>query len=305
MSANSPCPTYGHDLGVKFGADEAPCIVSRSLHQARIAVTELRVDRPLGRLSDPIPPESGYILCLMLKEIPRNAYYEEGRQVSAYRVPASGTTLHDLQRIPLALIEQPIHSLLWYLPRATLNELADQSNVPRIDELRYKPGVAFNDEIILQISRAMLPALKNPEQVNRLFADHVTTAFAAHAAQTYGGMLNAKLVKGGLAPWQERRAKEMIAADLTGTIPLASVAQACDLSLGHFSRAFRKSTGLAPHTWLLQARVVRAMALLRSSDSDLTEIALACGFADQSHFTRVFAQRTGSSPGIWRRICAR
>jgi AraC family transcriptional regulator len=82
--------------------------------------------------------------------------------------------------------------------------------------------------------------------------DHVTLAFASHAAQAYGGMqAYSKPLKGGLAPWQERLSKEMIAGDLTDTKSLHEVAQACGISISHFSRAFRKSTRLAPYTWLL------------------------------------------------------
>ena len=205
LATKTPAHTYGRDLGVNFGADEAPCIVTRSLHSAEIAVTELRVDQPLGRLSDPIPREDGYMLCLMLREIPNNVYFEEGRQVSAFSLPAGVTTIHDLKRDPLAVMDKPIHSLLWYLSRATLDALADHANAPRVDELRYQPGVAANDEIIRQISLAVLPALQTPEQVSRLFADHVTMAFAAHAAHAYGGMQSVQRVKGCLAPWQERR----------------------------------------------------------------------------------------------------
>src|SRR5277367_4768789 len=126
-------------------------------------------------------------------------------------------------------------------------------------------------------------------QVNRLFVDHLTSAFVAYVAQTYGDMEpSAHLTKGGLAPWQERQAKEMIVADLSGATRLAEIAVTCGVSSHHFGRAFRRSTGLAPHAWLLQARVDRAMTLLRRPDSSLAEIALACGFVDQSHFTRVF-----------------
>src|SRR6185312_515960 len=158
LATKTPAHTHGRDLGVNFGADEAPCIVTRSLHSAEIAVTELRVDQPLGRLSDPIPREDGYMLCLMLREIPNNVYFEEGRQVSAFSLPAGVTTIHDLKRDPLAVMDKPIHSLLWYLSRATLDALADQANAPRVDELRYQPGVAVNDETIRQISLAVLPA---------------------------------------------------------------------------------------------------------------------------------------------------
>jgi AraC-like DNA-binding protein len=241
------------------------------------------------------------MISLMLSDLPCNAYWEDGRQVSAFSLRAGETTIHDLSREPLALIDKPVHSLLWYVPRAALTMLADQANVPRIDELHYEPGVGIFDETIKQIGLSMLPALRTPEQVSQLFADHVTLAFAAHAAQTYGGMQPAPgLLKGGLAPWQERRSKELLAADLSGSTPLSIVAETCGLSVSHFSRAFRKSFGVPPHAWLLQARVDRAKSMLRRGEGNLTEIALTCGFADHSHFTRVFRRRVWMGPATWR-----
>ncbi|HEY2750733.1 helix-turn-helix transcriptional regulator [Phenylobacterium sp.] len=294
---------YGYGLGQKFGAEDAPVIVTRSLQRAEVAVTEIRVDRPLGRLSDPLPREDAYMICLMLREIPRNAYWEDGRQVSAFSLRAGDVTLHDLRREPLALMDKPIHSLLWYLPRSALNAFADEANVPRIAELRYDPGVGVCDDTIKHLGFSMLPALRAPDEVSRLFADHLTLAFAAHAAQTYGGMrIVPRPLKGGLAPWQERRSKEMIGGNLRGATPLREIADACGLSVSHFARAFRRSTGLAPHAWLLQARVEAAKAMLRRQDPSLPAIAASCGFADQSHFTRVFTRQVGLSPGAWRRL---
>jgi AraC-like DNA-binding protein len=293
---------YGRTLGTKYGAEDAPSIVTRSLHSTEIAVTEVCVRRPLGRLSDPIPRVDAYMICLMLSDIPNNAYWEEGRQVSAYSLRAGEVTIHDLRREPLAVIDKPIHSLLCYIPSVALNALADQANVPRISELHYKPGLGLSDETINHISLSLLPALRTPDQVSRLFTDHVTLALATHCAQAYGGMQSvSKPLKGGLAPWQEKRSKEMLAGDLTGATPLHEIAGACGLSISHFSRAFHKSTGLAPHAWLLQCRVDSAKAMLRGGDASLSTIAQACGFADQSHFARVFTNRVGLSPRAWRK----
>jgi AraC family transcriptional regulator len=307
MSANhgsrATAGVYGRNLGGKFGAEDAPCIVTRSLQCAEIAVTEVCVDRPLGRLSDPLPRVDAYMICLLLCDLPSNSYWEDGRQVSALSLRAGQVTIHDLRREPLALMDKPIHSLLCYLPCAAFNALADQTNVPRISELRYKPGVGVLDETIRHIGQSLLPALRTPDCVSRLFTDYVTLALATHTAQTYGGMQTvSRPLKGGLAPWQERRSKEMIAGDLTGVTPLHEIAKACGLSVGHFSRAFRRSTGLAPHAWLLQARVESAKALLRKQDASLSTIARACGFADQSHFSRTFTRRAGLSPGAWRKM---
>ena len=111
--------------------------------------------------------------------------------------------------------------------------------------------------------------------------------------------------KGGLAAWQEKRAKDMLAGSLDGAITIAEIAAQCGLSASHFARAFRQSTGIAPHSWLVKHRLNIAKDLLRNRALALSNIALQCGFADQSHFTRVFSQEMGTSPGMWRRAgCA-
>lgn len=107
--------------------------------------------------------------------------------------------------------------------------------------------------------------------------------------------------RGGLAPWQQRRALAMLEARLDGRIGIAELAGACGLSLSHFAHAFRRSTGMPPHRWLQHRRIEVARNLLRQPRMSLAEIALACGFAGQSHFGRVFAAVVGRSPGAWRR----
>jgi AraC-like DNA-binding protein len=108
-------------------------------------------------------------------------------------------------------------------------------------------------------------------------------------------------IRGGLTARQIRRAKEILAANLDGRVPLKEVARECGLSVSHFSRSFRRSVGAAPHNWLLTRRVDAAKEKLRDGRLSLADVALACGFADQSHLTRVFTRTVGVSPGAWRR----
>ena len=89
--------------------------------------------------------------------------------------------------------------------------------------------------------------------------------------------------------------------NLGGDITLSEVANECGLSLSYFTRAFKQSTGDAPHRWLLRQRFQHAKTLLCETQMSLAEIAIVCGFADQSHFTRVFGAHTGQAPGVWRR----
>jgi AraC-like DNA-binding protein len=104
----------------------------------------------------------------------------------------------------------------------------------------------------------------------------------------------------GLTPWQERRAIDYLLSHLPTRISNAELAAACGLSQSYFVTAFRQATGETPHLCLLRYRVAKAKELLRGSMA-IADIALACGFADQSHLTRVFTKQTGISPGEWRR----
>jgi AraC family transcriptional regulator len=110
-----------------------------------------------------------------------------------------------------------------------------------------------------------------------------------------------RLARGGLAPWQLRRAKEMMVAPVRPGLTLATIALACELSESHFSREFKQSTGQTPHRWALQQRVAMAKEMLADTFLPLNKIASACGFVDESHLSRWFKRLTGSSPGSWKR----
>lgn len=137
-----------------------------------------------------------------------------------------------------------------------------------------------------------------PAEIGAMYADHLLLATHTYVAVAFGGMrLPGYSGRGGLAPWQVRCATELMIAKLAEDMSLSEPARACGLSLSYFSRAFRRSVGTPPHRWLLLQRMLRAKSLLRDADWSLADIAAACGFADQSHFTRVFAGVVGASPG--------
>jgi AraC family transcriptional regulator len=107
-----------------------------------------------------------------------------------------------------------------------------------------------------------------------------------------------------LAPWQLRRVTDFMRDNLPDTLQLAQLAAISGLSPSHFGRAFKGSTGLPPHRWHLTLRIERARAMLTEAGASLADVACATGFADQSHFTRVFSKIVGMSPGAWRRAQA-
>jgi AraC family transcriptional regulator len=293
---------YGKTFGQVFGLEEAPAIVTKVLRKAEIAVTEVRSEQPRVGVTDSLPREDAYIVGLQLLAVPHHQIFEDGLASTVCDVQAGQTVLYNLNRDPRAMIDTPFHSIHFFIPRAALNAIADEAGARRIGELTYRAGAGVTDATVLHLGRSMMSAFEHPERASRLFLDHVTFAVATHVAQTYGHLMPmTRPVRGGLAPWQSRRAKEILSANLDGSVPLKDIAQECGVSIGHFSRAFRASAGVAPHAWLLRHRVDRAKALLPNLAMSLSDVALACGFADQSHFTRVFTREVGNSPGAWRR----
>ncbi|WP_371881066.1 AraC family transcriptional regulator [Caballeronia sp. S22] len=93
--------------------------------------------------------------------------------------------------------------------------------------------------------------------------------------------------------------KSRLADDLLEPVTLAELAQTVGLSTFHAARLFTRETGLAPHAWRNQLRIVRALPALRAGAS-VTDVAAASGFTDQSHFTRHFKRTFGVPPGRWR-----
>lgn len=105
----------------------------------------------------------------------------------------------------------------------------------------------------------------------------------------------------GLARWQLDRVLLHVENHLDESLRIRDLARLSDLSPGHFARAFRRSVGVAPRSFVLERRVERAKKLMRTTDWALSEIALACGLSDQAHLSRIFRRYTGNTPNAWRR----
>jgi AraC-like DNA-binding protein len=103
------------------------------------------------------------------------------------------------------------------------------------------------------------------------------------------------------APWRVARARELLADTSSLDLSIDEIAHSVGLSPFHLMRSFRRHFALPMHAFQLGVRLQRAKAMLRSGSEAIAEIALACGFADQSHLTRRFKACTGLTPASYRR----
>jgi AraC-like DNA-binding protein len=100
-----------------------------------------------------------------------------------------------------------------------------------------------------------------------------------------------------------RQLRDRLADEPCDPPSLAEMAAMTGLSRYQVLRRFEKTYGLPPHAWLLSRRAEYALRLIRRGET-LADAAVASGFADQSHMTRVFVRHHGFTPGAWRKAAA-
>ncbi|WP_148219595.1 helix-turn-helix transcriptional regulator [Azospirillum sp. B510] len=250
----------------------------------------------VGRFSP--EPEDAFLVSHHLSNF-RSDIRVDGKPVEKPANIAGLTSIHDYRRRIDCHMHTAFDTLTFHLPRAVLENACPDQRGGRLEDLSIDPSRPLDDPTVRALASAILPTLEFPERISLLYLDHVCSALATHIVTTYGRVSPAR-TGGMLAPWQERRVKEMIAANLDGEIRLADLAAECRLSVGHFVRAFRRTANTTPYQWLLQRRIDHAKELIRDGSQTLADVALACGFADQSHFTRTFSRLVGLSPRSWR-----
>jgi AraC family transcriptional regulator len=106
----------------------------------------------------------------------------------------------------------------------------------------------------------------------------------------------------GLLAWQARRVTEHVDANLGRRIPIRELAALIHLSQSYFHRAFKRTFGVGPHSYVIRRRIEMAQGLMLATHAPLSEIALSCGLSDQSHLSRLFRRIVGATPQAWRRM---
>ena len=158
----------------------------------------------------------------------------------------------------------------------------------------------FRNERLRYIARCLAAEWGKPDRFSRLFIDRLALPACIDFLRL--GREGRGRGAGRLARRQLRRVTEYVIERVSEAVRLRELSAIAGLSPSQFGRAWEASTGLAPHRWQLNARIAKAQELLLADSLPLSEeIALVTGFAEQSHFTRVFRNRTGTSPGAWRR----
>jgi AraC family transcriptional regulator len=193
---------------------------------------------------------------------------------------------------------------VWISPQRLIHDLAEDGDrgggsVELIDRF------CVDDPLLAQIGVALRFQAAEPRPFGRLMLAGLVSTLVAHIGQHHSNRGAATLAakSGGLSPAHLKLVLDHIDAHIAEEISLDELAALAGKSACHFLRCFKQSTGISPHRYVTQRRIDHACGLL-VADLPLVEIALACGFADQSHFGRVFRRERNLTPMAYRRQAA-
>jgi AraC family transcriptional regulator len=169
------------------------------------------------------------------------------------------------------------------------------------DDIELQERWNLRDPHIATVLIALHADVKNGQPAGLLYGETLATALAVYLMRRLSvTQLKSTPLRGGLAGYRMRRVLDFIDENLSEDLRLATLASVAGISPHHFAELFRKSVGDSPHRYVMGQRVERAKRMLRFADTSIAEIALAAGFVDQSHFSKVFRRLAGASPRTWR-----
>ena len=266
--------------------------------------TIIRLQSPAG-LSERITklsPVPALLLSVSLKSLPQAGYqlWAADKLLPTSTVRAFSSNVIDFESEPKCWAGCAFDYIHYSVPRQVLDDIAEDVGLGRVRD--YRLAVLEDDLVAAQITKSILPFLGRSESPSVLALDQFSLVLGAHLLQRYGVLQKAaRARKGGLAPWQMRRASELLHENIHGRVRLSESARECGLSVSHFARSYKISFGMSPHQWLIQHGIERAKELMGGTMSSLMEIAIQSGFSDQTALTRTFRHVVGAAPGSWRR----
>lgn len=169
------------------------------------------------------------------------------------------------------------------------------------DKVELVPQFSQPDPLIYGIGLALKAELESGEADNQLFIDSLKNSLCIHLLRKYSSRqhsINEQSHEISKASF--RKVLEYIHTHLHTHINLATLAELVGMSQCYFCDMFKRSLGVSPYQYVLQQRVERAKELLRQQDVPIVDVALECGFVNQSHFTKQFRKLTGVTPSKYR-----
>ncbi len=223
----------------------------------------------------------------------------------------AGTAVHgDIDIIPAntpsrwEMQDENDTALLLSLPKTLLHTVANSSGLDSA-RLEIRNRFQIRDTELEALSWAMKREMESAYPSGRLYLDGLALAVASRLVARHSSVAKqAEEQNRGLGGRRLKQVLSFIEDQLAEDLSAEQIAAVAGISASHFNTLFRISMGVPIHQYVIQRRVDRAKTLLMRNGLSMAEIALASGFAHQSHMARQMRRVLGFTPRALKRLLA-
>ncbi|MDJ0703007.1 MAG: AraC family transcriptional regulator [Leptolyngbyaceae cyanobacterium MO_188.B28] len=192
-------------------------------------------------------------------------------------------------------------ALIFTIEPSLLHRVALENDHPKADYLELRNILYTQDPKLARFAADFLHEMQTEGFGGKIYLESISNLFLIHLLRQYCTVEGKfKRYEGGLSKYKLDKVLAYIHTYQSSDISLEAIAQQAGLSKYYFSQMFKQSIGVSPYQYVLQLRVEKAKTLLKQTQMSITDIALECGFANQSHLSRHFRMRMGVSPKMYR-----
>ena len=247
------------------------------------------------------PPATHHIICLLLSNYsPRQVTRFDGREYDGM--------LHkgDFWLLPAGMPAQWYwegmdECLLLMIDPVLLHQIATETNCINPAKIELSTILLSRDPQLESIALSFKKEMTQDNIGGRLYIESLANILVVHLLRNYCTFNPVfREYEDGLPKDKLKQAIDYINAHLDDEIKLADISELVGMSQYYFCRLFKQSMGVAPYQYVIQQRLEKARDLLRQKKIAIADIALQCGFANQSHFTKHFRKLTGTTPKAYR-----
>lgn len=222
--------------------------------------------------------------------------YDQG----TVRVAAAGQNGLGWQWHKDDVIEQ-IHKVVMLVSPDKLRECAAEYLDVSQSSIEIPLQAAIRDEMVVRLAHGLLLEMSSSGDICHLYQEMAMNMLCMHLLKRYSTITNVeKEFRSGLEAHKLRKVVEYIHSYYNTRITIESMAKLCSMSVFHFARLFKQSTGFSPRQYVINVRIRQARCLLDSTSLLIEDVALLVGYEDVNGFSRSFRQNAGCSPYEYR-----
>ncbi|XQQ05745.1 MAG: AraC family transcriptional regulator [Leptolyngbya sp. IPPAS B-1204] len=182
-----------------------------------------------------------------------------------------------------------------------LDKIAVDTECISPGKIELLPVLKASDHKLESLVQLFLAELDQSDLGERLYLESLSSMLGVHLLRRYCNITpDFRQYCDGLAPHRLNAVLEYIQDHLHQELSLDEIATQIGMSRCYFATQFKQAMGITPHQYVSQQRVEKAKQYLRLHKLSITDVALECGFANQSHLTKVFKKQTGTTPKAYR-----